>query len=70
MELNVDAQKLMKIFFQKMQMPGTIMAMARVNRPGIMIYGGTIKVIMYVHYLKNRQCLEQSPFVLLFGIFL
>ena len=49
MELNVDAQKLMKIFFQKMQMPGTIMAMARVNRPGIMIYGGTIKVIMYVH---------------------
>ena len=24
-------------------MPGTIMAMARMNRPSIMIYGGTIK---------------------------
>lgn len=24
-------------------MPGTIMAMARVNRPSIMIYGGTIQ---------------------------
>ena len=40
MELNFDV---------KMQMPGTIMAMARVNRPGIMIYGGTIKVIMYIN---------------------
>lgn len=26
------------------QMPGTIMAMGRLNRPSIMIYGGTIKV--------------------------
>lgn len=25
-------------------MPGTIMAMGRLNRPSIMIYGGTIKV--------------------------
>ena len=24
-------------------MPGTIMAMARVNRPSLMVYGGTIK---------------------------
>ena len=24
-------------------MPGTIMAMGRLNRPGIMVYGGTIK---------------------------
>ena len=48
MELNVDAQKLMKIFHKKMQMLDTIMAMARVNRPGIMIYGGTSKVIIYI----------------------
>ena len=26
------------------QMPGTIMAMGRLNRPSIMVYGGTIKV--------------------------
>ena len=25
-------------------MPGTIMAMGRLNRPSIMVYGGTIKV--------------------------
>lgn len=25
-------------------MPGTVMAMARLNRPSLMIYGGTIKV--------------------------
>ena len=27
-----------------LQMPGTIMAMGRLNRPSIMVYGGTIKV--------------------------
>jgi Dehydratase family len=30
-----------------LQMPGTIMAMGRLNRPSIMIYGGTIKVSNY-----------------------
>jgi dihydroxy-acid dehydratase len=28
-----------------LQMPGTIMAMGRLNRPSIMVYGGTIKVL-------------------------
>ena len=31
-------------FFFWGQMPGTIMAMGRLNRPSIMVYGGTIKV--------------------------
>lgn len=28
-------------------MPGTVMAMARLNRPSLMIYGGTIKVSVW-----------------------
>ena len=32
------------IYLAVLQMPGTIMAMGRLNRPSIMIYGGTIKV--------------------------
>jgi hypothetical protein len=32
--------------FFALQMPGTIMAMGRLNRPSIMVYGGTIKVML------------------------
>lgn len=36
---------LYNLCFMYWQMPGTIMAMGRLNRPSIMVYGGTIKVL-------------------------
>ena len=35
---------LIHFFLLFSQMPGTVMAMGRLNRPSIMVYGGTIKV--------------------------
>jgi dihydroxy-acid dehydratase len=34
-------------------MPGTIMAMGRLNRPGIMVYGGTIKVLTFIKLMRR-----------------
>ena len=40
-------------------MPGCIMAMGRLNRPGIMVYGGTIKP-GFTHFREGEQQGEQK----------